>query len=141
MTKTVHLTLRAGEKMFINGAVIKADRRVSFELLNEAAYLLEHQVLQPADTTTPLKQLYFFLQTIIMDRNTSGWARQMFVNSHTALLSAFTNEQVLEGLKTIRELFDRGRIFDALTETRGLFAVEEEILGMKQGQTRLLEAV
>jgi len=49
----MHLSLRAGEKIYLNGAVIKVDRKVSIELLNDVTFLLEAHVLTTNDTTTP----------------------------------------------------------------------------------------
>ena len=59
--------LKAGERLFINGAVIRADKKTNIELMNDAVFLLEAHVLQPEEATTPLRQLYFILQTMIMD--------------------------------------------------------------------------
>ena len=48
--------LKAGERLFINGAVIRAERKTNIELLNDAVFLLEAHVLQPEEATTPLRQ-------------------------------------------------------------------------------------
>jgi flagellar protein FlbT len=142
MSKSVHLSLRAGERVFINGAVLKADRRVSIEVMNDAAYLLESQVLQPKDTTTPLRQLYFVVQTMIMDPQSTEAARQMFEITYTSLMLAFANKQILAALIAVRGLIEKGNAFDALTTLRGLFALEDQILGKAQdAPVRLLEAV
>lgn len=61
------LHLRAGEKLYLNGAVIKVDRKVSIEILNDVTFLLASHVMQPADATTPLRQLYFVVQSALMD--------------------------------------------------------------------------
>ena len=42
----MNITLRAGERFFINGAVIRIDRKASIELLNEVTFLLENHVIQ-----------------------------------------------------------------------------------------------
>ena len=63
------LKLRAGEKLYINGAVIKVERKATIELLNDAAFLLEAHVIQPSEASTPLRQLYFVLQTQLMERD------------------------------------------------------------------------
>jgi flagellar protein FlbT len=42
----MNITLRAGERFFINGAVIRIDRKASIELLNEVTFLLENHVMQ-----------------------------------------------------------------------------------------------
>jgi len=142
MSKSVHLSLRAGERVFVNGAVLKADRRVSIELLNDATYLLESQVLQHKDTTTPLRQLYFVVQTMVMDPRHAEAARQMFEISYTSLMLAFANKQVLAALLAVRGLVDKGSVIEALTTLRGLFAMEDQILGSApDAPVRLLEAV
>ena len=64
--RTMHLNLRAGERVYINGAVVRADRKVSLELMNDATFLLEGHVLQPDEATTPLRQLYFAAQTMLI---------------------------------------------------------------------------
>jgi flagellar biosynthesis repressor protein FlbT len=43
---SMNLKLRSGEKLYINGAVIKCDRRVTVEILNDVSFLLEGHVLQ-----------------------------------------------------------------------------------------------
>ena len=69
------LKLRAGEKLYINGAVIKVDRKVTIELMNDATFLLEAHVIQPDEANTPLRQLYFVLQTQLMERESAPIAR------------------------------------------------------------------
>ncbi len=142
MSKSTHLSLRAGERVFVNGAVIKADRRVSIELMNDATYLLESQVLQPKDTTTPLRQLYFIVQTMLMDPKHVEAARQMFEITYTSLMLAFANKQILAALVGVRGLLEKGDAFEALNTLRGLFAMEDQILGnTPAAPVRLLEAV
>ena len=63
----MRISLRAGERVYINGAVLRASRKTTFELLNDATFLLEGHVIQPENATTPLKQLYFALQTLLIE--------------------------------------------------------------------------
>ena len=63
----MHISLRSGEKIYRNGAVVRVDRKVSIELLNDVTFLLEAHVMQPQDTNTPLRQLYFVVQTMLID--------------------------------------------------------------------------
>jgi flagellar biosynthesis repressor protein FlbT len=55
----VNITLRAGERFFINGAVIRIDRKATVELLNDVTFLLENHVMQAKDATTLTRQVYF----------------------------------------------------------------------------------
>lgn len=61
MSQGFKITLKGGERIYINGAVLKMDRKVGVELLNEATFLLEQHILQPEGATTPLRQLYFMI--------------------------------------------------------------------------------
>ncbi len=125
------LKLRAGEKLYINGAVIKVERKATIELMNDAAFLLEAHVIQPGDASTPLKQLYFVLQTQLMERDGAPLARQMFANMLSATCEAFGEGAVKEGLRVAGALVETNRVFEALKTIRGLFRLEAEMLKEK----------
>ena len=44
MKSSFKIFLKANERIFINGAVIRVDRKVSLELLNDVQFLLENHV-------------------------------------------------------------------------------------------------
>lgn len=129
MTRSMQLSLRAGEKIFINGAVLQMDRRVNIKLLNDAAFLLESHVMQPSETTTPLRQLYFVVQTIIIEPRNELRATAMFWEMHATLVKAFHNEAIRAALVRIGKLVEDERAFEALRTIRGLFPDEDEVLG------------
>ena len=133
MKKNLQISLKPGERIYVNGAVLKVDRKVSIEFLNDVAFLLEHHVLHPEDTRTPLRQLYFIVQTVLIDPANSADARAMFYESLASLLVSFETAKIHQGLAEVRDFFERGRSFDALKVLRSLFAIEDEILA--QGRT------
>lgn len=128
MSRPMQITLRAGERIYINGAVVRVDRKVTLELLNDVTFLLEAHVLQPEEATTPLRQLYFILQTILMDPPHAAMARDLFRRAHIATLVTFQNEAVQNGLKAVAELVERERVFDSLRMIRALFDLEADVL-------------
>ena len=128
MSKAMQLTLKAGDRVFINGAVLRANRKVTLELLNDATFLLEGHVLQPEDTTTPLRQLYFVLQAALMDPQNAPAAERLFSGLMFRTRSAFSSGPILSGLTTAEALVEAGRCFDALREIRRLLPAEAEIL-------------
>ncbi|WP_369075704.1 flagellar biosynthesis repressor FlbT, partial [Escherichia coli] len=40
------ITLKPGEKLFLNGAVVRSDKKITLELVNDAVFLLENHVMQ-----------------------------------------------------------------------------------------------
>jgi flagellar protein FlbT len=135
MKNTLKITLKANEKIYINGAVIKTDRKVSLEFLNDVHFLLEGHVLQPEQATTPLRQLYFIVQMMLMNPEGAPEAREMLRKSMPLLLACFSDEHILSTLKHIDRLVNEGHVYEALKAIRGLYVLEAEILnqaGAKQ---------
>ena len=124
----MHVSLRSGERLFINGAVLRVDRKVSLELLNDVTFLLEAHVMRVEDACTPLRQLYFIVQVMLMNPNDAVAARDMFGQSIEATVRSFENAEIIAGLTTVAELVGANRVFDALKTIRALFPIEMEIL-------------
>jgi flagellar biosynthesis repressor protein FlbT len=127
----MHLSLRAGERIFINGAVLRVDRKVSIELLNDATFLLENHVLQVEDATTPLRQLYFVVQAILIDPSSSERARVMFRDLYASIAGSISSVEIAASLKGVADFVETGRTFDALKIIRGLFQAESNLLSGK----------
>jgi len=124
----MHISLRAGEKLYVNGAVLRVDRKVSVELLNDATFLLEAHVMRVEDATTPLRQLYFIIQVILMNPGDAAAAQDMFKESVLRTIETFQNETVISGLKNAANLVELNRIFEALKIIRSLFPIEASII-------------
>jgi flagellar protein FlbT len=124
MNSGLKITLRAGERIFVNGGVLKVDRKVSIELMNDVIFLLEQHVMKPEDTTTPLRQLYFMIQMMLMDPSLHMKARTMAKESVTNLLASISDKRILQGLKEAGDLLDADRTFEALKKVRTLLPLE-----------------
>jgi flagellar protein FlbT len=124
MSGGLKITLRAGERIFVNGGVLKVDRKVSIELMNDVIFLLEQHVMKPEDTTTPLRQLYFMVQMMLMDPALHMKARTMAKESVSNLLASIRDGKILQGLMETSELLDADRPFEALKKVRTLLPLE-----------------
>jgi flagellar protein FlbT len=122
------ISLRAGERVWINGAVLRVDRKVSLELVNDVMFLLEAQVMQAADANTAMRQLYFIVQLMLMNPTDVDAASAVYAQHHAALLAVCENREMLAGLAAIDEMVGATRYFEALKRIRALFPVEEAIL-------------
>ena len=122
------ISLRAGERVYINGAVLRVDRKVSLELVNDVMFLLEGQVMQAPDATTAMRQLYFIVQLMLMNPTDVKDASVLYAQHHAALLAVCENREMLDGLAAVDELVETTRYFEALKRIRALFPVEQAIL-------------
>jgi len=122
----MNITLRAGEKLYINGAVIRTDRKATIELLNDATFLLETHVMQASDATTPLRQIYFVIQVMLMDPPSSKATGELARSLVEKAVNAFENPNVKTGLRAIVELINRSRFFEAMKTLRTLYPLEQQ---------------
>ena len=64
---------------------------MTIELLNDVQFLLESHVLQASDASTPLRQLYFMVQMMLIDPQTLPQARELFRKTLPLLIASFTD--------------------------------------------------
>lgn len=121
----MNITLRAGERIYINGAVLRVDRKATLELMNDATFLLETHVMKAEDATTPLRQVYFVVQVMLMDpasaRNTTQLATSLIGKAR----EAFESAQIRRGLDSVLDLIARARYFDAMKALRLMYPLEQ----------------
>lgn len=120
----MNITLRAGERLYLNGAVIRTDRKTTIELLNDATFLLETHVMQASEATTPLRQIYFVIQVMLMDPNSAKTVSELAKSLIDKSLDAFESPDIKARLRAIGDLVARGRYFEAMKTLRSLYPLE-----------------
>jgi len=121
----MNITLRAGERIYINGAVLRVDRKATLELMNDATFLLETHVMQAEEATTPLRQIYFVVQVMLMDPASARTTVQLAASLIAKALEAFEDRQIRQGLDNVLELIGRTRYFEAMKQIRTLYPLEQ----------------
>lgn len=129
MRNTLKISLKPNEKIYLNGAVIKVDRKVTLELLNDVQFLLESHVLQLEQASTPLRQLYFILQVMLMNPTGATEAYDMFRKSLPLMLASFDEGQIRTTLKQVDRMVSEGHVYEALKAIRSLYPLERIALG------------
>lgn len=124
----MNIFLRAREKIYVNGAVIRVDRKTTLELLNEATFLLENHVMQTKDATTPMRRIYFAIQVMLMDPSASEQATTLARSLIQDAISIYATPELISGLLKVSSLMDRSRNFEALKTLRVFFPMEDEEL-------------
>ncbi len=128
------ICLKAGEKIYINGAVLEASHKMSFNILNNATFLLESHIMQAEDADTPFRQLYFIIQTMLIQPDNKDSILNIFHEHCEELKKHLENKTLIEGLDRIIAQVGRDRAFEALKSVRNLFDVEATVLKGTQSQ-------
>lgn len=121
----MNITLRAGERIYINGAVLRVDRKATLELMNDATFLLETHVMQAQDATTPLRQIYFVVQVMLMDPASARTTSQLAASLIAKAEEAFESPQIRKGLISVSEFIGRTRYFEAMKVLRAMYPLEQ----------------
>jgi flagellar protein FlbT len=132
------LSLRAGAKAYLNGAVIKVDRRVNLQILNDVTFLLDQHVMQVEDATTPLRQVYFAVQAALIDPADAPRAAELANIMLLRIVPAVSTPSITQALPEIGAQIENGRYFDAMKRLRTLFPVEDAILAGSPPSSRPL---
>jgi flagellar protein FlbT len=131
---TMNISLRRGERIFVNGAVLRVDRKVCLELLNDVTFLLENHVMQAEDATTPLKQLYFAIQAMLISPNDCEAALQLCREMLVALNGTVRDSRILTGLRAAIQHIEDKKHFEALKDVRSLFPIEAELMNLQNDE-------
>jgi flagellar protein FlbT len=113
--------LKRGEKLYVNGAVLRVDRRTSIEFLNDVTFLLENHVMQAEEATTPIRQLYFVVQTMLMDPSNAGMTIELYKHMSFRTTQDVDNESIRTQIDLADRKVSEGRYFDALKLLRSCF--------------------
>lgn len=116
--------LKRGEKLYVNGAVLRVDRRTSLEFLNDVTFLLENHVMQAEEATTPIRQLYFVVQTMLMDPANAGMTAELYKHLSFRTRQNIGDETVTAQIDQADRKVGEGRYFDALKHLRSCFSSE-----------------
>ncbi len=121
------LSLPRGEKLIVNGAVIKNDGPdVNLVFENQAHIMRQKDILTIDEATTPARRIYMALQCAYMfsDR------RDEHVNDFESLLREFEEAAPSSGpiAGKITQLAEDGDLYGALKACRKLIDYEAEIL-------------
>jgi len=137
MMSTLKVHLKRGDRVFVNGAVLRSDRKVTLEFLNNVDFLLGTHVLQEEEATTPIRQLYFIIQSQLIEPNTAQFARVMYEDAYNKLSTIVDHPELRSGLAAANSLVEKGRLYEAMKRVRELFEIEDGIVGTTKEPVRV----
>lgn len=120
------LTLKPGERIAINGAVIvNGDRRTTFAVENKARVLRERDILKPRDADSPAKRVYLPIMMMALEPD----RKAQFLPHYEARLTEFTDvvgdAATLQSCARLAAAVANGEFYLALTLCRRLIDFEK----------------
>ncbi|VAV93209.1 Flagellum biosynthesis repressor protein FlbT [hydrothermal vent metagenome] len=119
------ISLKPGEKIVVNGAVIvNGDRRSTMILQNRASLLREKDILLAEDVDTPIKHIYFPIMLMYMDEKGFNKYHEQYVLRMTELLSVIEDPVAKTLCVAISKDVMDGEYYKALLKCKKMFEYE-----------------
>lgn len=125
----LRLTLKPGEKIAVNGAVIvNGARRAEFIVENRASVLRERDIMRAEEATTPARRVYLPVMMMALDPDARKQAFGEFEQRITEFSGAASNPDALALCLKISAAVANGAYYKALGHCRALIEFETERL-------------
>ncbi|VAX05008.1 Flagellum biosynthesis repressor protein FlbT [hydrothermal vent metagenome] len=123
------ISLKPGEKIVVNGAVIvNGDRRSTLILQNKVSLLREKDILLAEDVDTPVKHIYFPIMLMYMDEKGFNKYHEQFVLRMTEFLSVIEDPIAKALCVAISKDVMDSEFYRALLKCKKMFEYESERL-------------
>jgi flagellar protein FlbT len=125
---TLRISLKDGEKMIVNGAVLRACGRTEVMVENRAAILRGREVMAPDEADTPARRLYFACMMAYIDPAGAERHHDGIVELLAELVGAFISPDARGACVRLANLLALGHYYKALAECRALIDHEAGLL-------------
>ncbi|MEM9475720.1 MAG: flagellar biosynthesis repressor FlbT [Pseudomonadota bacterium] len=128
------LNLKPGERLIINGAVIKnSDRRHVLMVETHSDVIRGKDLLEPDAAATPVSKVYFLIQTALTQSATRDKLVPMIQRDLATLATVFGGVQVNHIFEAANYV-SQGDYYKALTELRPVLRHEELLIARTAGR-------
>lgn len=124
----LRITLRDGEKVIVNGAVLRSVGRTDLRVENGAAVIRGRDVMRPEDANTPARRLYFACMMAYIEEGDLVTHQGEIIRLLRELLGALAAPEAKAVCVSFAEKAAAAQFFKALADCRWLIAYEAEAL-------------
>ena len=126
----LRLTLKPNERILINGCVVRnADRRQMIVIENQADIVRETDLLKEDEERTPVKEVYFFIQTALLEPSTRKKLVSIIQRKLGALAPVFHDEMAGHIFEAAAHV-SSADFYKAMRTLRPLIEYEEKLFKM-----------
>jgi flagellar biosynthesis repressor protein FlbT len=121
------LKLRAGESVYISGALIRnGSSSTELEILNKVPILREKDIMLESDIGTPCQQIYYLVQTLYLQPDSASELLNMFSKVSGDIVNAAPS--LFSMMEDVHEKVSMQAYFDALKCAKKLIQHESTLV-------------
>lgn len=125
---TLRIALRDGEKMVVNGAVLRSVGRTDLCIDSKAAVLRGREVMSPEEANTPARQLYFHTMMAYIDPDGAGGHQDRIIASLRDVAAMLPGDDARSLAASFARHAAGLSYYKALSDCRALIRLESEAL-------------
>lgn len=125
---TLRISLRDGEKVVINGAVIRVSGRTDLAIESKVTILRGREIMNPAEATTPARSLYFYTMMAYLDPERIEEHHIRVISSLQAVVRLLLGEEARTATASFAKRAATADYYRALGDCRTLMRLEHDAL-------------
>ncbi len=129
---TLRISLRDGEQMIVNGAVLRSIGRTDLCVENKVALLRGREVMSPDEATTPARRLYYTCMLAYIDPDGAGAHHDKIVSFLSGLIEALESHDAKAACVSFARKVAEGDYYRALSDCRSLISYESDVISRSQ---------
>ncbi|MEM6534725.1 MAG: flagellar biosynthesis repressor FlbT [Pseudomonadota bacterium] len=121
MSLPLKLSLKPGEAVIVNGAVLRnGERRGTLLLANRSRVLREKDILRPDDAVSASERAYFAIMQMYLTDEIDGPLYDQAASALSAALSSVESDEMRAMILSISKACAAGETYKAISECRKL---------------------
>ncbi len=125
---TLRISLRDGEKVIVNGAVLRSIGRTDLRIENAASVMRGRDVMTPEEANTPARRLYFACMLAYIDEGDLVSHQNEIIACLRQLMDAFEAPEAKAACASFAQKVAVGQFYKALADCRWLIDYETQAL-------------
>ncbi|EIZ78746.1 flagellar biosynthesis repressor FlbT [Novosphingobium sp. Rr 2-17] len=126
---SLRISLRDGEPMIINGALLRSVGRTDLSIENSVTVLRGREVMAPEEATTPARRLYYACMLAYIDPAGAAVHHPEIIDYVSALIDALESHEAKAVCAAFARKVACGDFYRALADCRTLITYEAVALG------------
>jgi flagellar protein FlbT len=131
---TLRISLRDGEQMIVNGAVLRSIGRTDLCVENTVALLRGREVMSADEATTPARRLYYACMMAYIDPDGAAGHYDEIVGYLGGLIGALESHEAKGACASFARKVATSDFYRALADCRALIAYEAEVFARVETQ-------
>lgn len=125
---TLRISLRDGEKVVINGAVIRSSGRTDLAIESKVTILRGREIMSPAEASTPARALYFHTMMAYLDPDRIEEHHRQVIATLQSVTRLLNCEQGRAAVASFAQRAAAADYYRALGDCRALMRLEHDAL-------------